>query len=47
MPTPLMLESITVVDVEPPVATSTLTIVPLHIVAPSVPVPTLVDGIPQ
>lgn len=47
MPTPIVLVSTVVVDVEAPVAPTTLTVEPLHIVAQAVPVPTLVDGRPQ
>lgn len=46
MPTPLILESSAVVDIEAPVAAGA-NIVALHIVALAVPVPTLVDGRPS
>jgi len=47
MATPLFIVSTDIVNVVPPVSTPPATIQPLHIVAPAVPVPTLVDGRPQ
>lgn len=47
MGTPLVFTSSEVVDVEPPLSAPGLTVEPLHIVAQTVPVPTLVDGRPQ
>jgi hypothetical protein len=41
----LVLDSTAVVDVVPPLDAS-VEVVPLHIVAPTVPVPTLVNGRP-
>lgn len=46
MPRPLILESSEVVTLDAPVAATSLTIVPLHIVSPSVPIPTLDHGRP-
>lgn len=48
MPRPFVLAADEVVNVDPPLVTPAgLTVEPLHIVAPSVPVPTLVDGRPS
>lgn len=46
MPSPLLLTSTVIVDVEAPLLTPTITVEPLHIVAMSVPTPTLVNGLP-
>lgn len=46
MPTPLVLVTSVLVDVEPPLVAPTLVVVPLHYVAQSVPAPTLVNGRP-
>lgn len=46
MPTPLVLESVTLVDVDTPLSVPPLTVTALPIVAPVVPNPTLVDGRP-
>ena len=47
MPTPLNLVSTEDVNVAAPLVSPTLVVEPLNIVAPAVPVPTLVDGRPQ
>ena len=47
MPTPLILVSTEVVDVDPPLVAPSLTVEPLRIVAVAVPAPTLVNGRPQ
>lgn len=46
MPTPLVLESMVVVDIEAPLAAG-VDVQPLHIVAFAAPVPVLVDGRPS
>lgn len=46
MPTPLVLESSALTDIDAPVSGG-VEIVPLHIVAYAAEVPTLVDGRPQ
>ena len=47
MPTPIVLASTVTVEVDAPVAPSSLTIEPLPIVAQAVQSPTLTDGRPQ
>ena len=46
MPAPLILTSTVIVDVEAPLLTPSLAVNAVHIVAMSVPAPTLVDGRP-
>lgn len=46
MPTPFILTSSEVVTVLGPLVSPGLTVEPLHIVSPTVPVPTLTDGRP-
>lgn len=46
MPTPLILTSTVIVDVEAPLLAPSITVNALHVVAMAVPTPTLVDGRP-
>ena len=47
MPRPLVLDASEVVDVVAPLSAPGLTVEALHVVAQTVPVPTLVDGRPS